>query len=86
MHKVHYAGVRVRVGLVQVEGVLLVAADDGVAAHSRPGLDLEQPPGADDGALGEGRAHVGERRAGLAADLGGKFSLLMLGQDGKLDG
>ena len=53
--------VRVRVGLVEVESVLLVAADDGVPGHSRPRFDLEQPSRADDGALGEGRARVGEQ-------------------------
>ena len=57
--------VRVRPGLVEVEGVLLVAADDGVAGHPprRPGLDLEEAPRAHDGALGEGSARVGDRLA-----------------------
>ena len=57
--------VRVRPGLVEVEGVLLVAADDGVAGHPprRAGLDLEEPPRAHDGALGEGSARVGDRLA-----------------------
>ena len=55
--------VRVRAGLVQVEGALLVAADDGVPGHPPrpPRIDLEEAPRADDGALGEGRARVGEQ-------------------------
>ena len=62
--KVDGARVRVRVCLVEVEGVLLVAADDGVPGHPRPDprlLDLKQPTRSDDCALGERRAHVGER-------------------------
>ena len=57
--------VRVRPGLVEVEGVFLVAADDGIAGHPprRPGLDLEEAPRAHDGALGEGSARIGDRLA-----------------------
>ena len=62
--KVDGSCVRVRACLVEVEGVLLVAADDGVPGHPRPDprlLDLKQPTRSDDCALGERRAHVGER-------------------------